>query len=60
MATKAGYSSNKSHYVLRYIAMYLRDEGRLHELNELQRRGRIPRWLTKVVPAVAEIAAQSQ
>ncbi len=58
IAANAGYTTRNAHYVLRYVAIYLRDQGRLHELNGLQRRGRVPRWLAKVVPGVAEMAAQ--
>ncbi len=57
IAEEAGYPRQKWHYVLRYIALHLRDEGRLHELKELQ-RGRSLRWLSKMIPAVAGIAAQ--
>lgn len=59
IALQAGYNHQQGHYPLRYIAMYLRDAGRLDELKELQ-RGRSLRWLSKKIPAVAEMLAAEQ
>ncbi len=56
IALNAGYNKQCAQYPLRYIAMYLRDTGRLHELKELRPGSLL--WLSKVVPAVAEMAAQ--